>query len=135
MENIPQSRRTFIASIALLLASGALLRRYLTPRAMLRRQVLVSVAKADIPSLGALVYRESRVALMQANGEIYALSLVCTHLGCTLNVTGERLSCPCHGSEFDRQGRVLKGPADRVLRRLVVEERGGVVEVLGGNRS
>lgn len=130
MENIPQSRRTFLASIALLVASATMLRRFLTPRTKPRRKVVVSVARADIPPLGALVYRESRVALMQANGEIYALSLVCTHLGCTLNVTSEKLSCPCHGSEFDRQGMVLKGPADRPLKRLSVELRDGMVEVV-----
>lgn len=132
MENVPQSRRTFITTLAVLFASGALLRRYLTPRTIQRRQVLLSVAKADIPSQGALVYREARVVLMHANGAYYALSLVCTHLGCTLNVTGEQIACPCHGSEFDQRGRVLKGPADRPLRRLRVEERDGVVEVVDG---
>lgn len=97
-----------------------------------RSRVMLRVAKADIPHLGALVYREERVALIHAEGGYYALSLVCTHLGCTLNATVERLSCPCHGSEFDREGRVLKGPAERPLQRLRVEERGGMVEVLGG---
>lgn len=109
-----------------------MLHRFLTPRLPQRRTVLVQAALADIPPLGALVYREARVALMRVNGEIYALSLVCTHLGCTLNVNDEKLSCPCHGSEFDRQGQVLKGPADRPLGRLKVEQRGGVVEVVEG---
>lgn len=132
MENVPQSRRTFIATIALLLASAGLLRRYLTPRLPVRRTVLVRVAAADIPAAGGLVYGDQRLALLRDGNGIYALSLVCTHLGCTVSVAGGRLSCPCHGSEFDRQGRVLKGPADRALLRLEVEERGGVVEVLEG---
>ncbi len=46
------------------------------------------------------------------------LSPICTHLGCTVNVEGARLLCPCHGSTYDRQGRVLRGPAERPLQRF-----------------
>ena len=92
---------------------------------------MLRVSRDDVPREGALVYREARVALMHSGNEVYALSLVCTHLGCTVNVTERGLTCPCHGSEFDRQGLVLKGPASRALQRLKVEERGGMLEVLG----
>jgi cytochrome b6-f complex iron-sulfur subunit len=132
MENIPQSRRSFLAKVALLLASAGLLWRYLTPRTMPQRQVLLSVPRADIPSQGALVYREERVALVHVNGEYYALSLVCTHLGCTLNMSDEQFDCPCHGSRFDRRGSVLKGPAERPLRRFQTQAKGAMIEVLAG---
>lgn len=132
MENVPQSRRTFIAKVALLLGSAGLLWRYLTPRLPVRRTVLVSVPLSEVPYQGALVYRDQRLALLRDGAGFYALSLVCTHLGCTVTVSAGHLSCPCHGSEFDRQGRVLKGPADRALRRLVVEDRDGKVEVVAG---
>jgi len=77
------------------------------------------------------LFRNERLALMRDAGGFYALSLVCTHLGCTVVVTEDSLSCPCHGSSFDRQGRVLKGPADRSLVRLKVEARGDFVDVVG----
>lgn len=131
MENVPQSRRSFLAKIILLCGSAGLLWRYLTPRSSASRQVMVRVSKVDIPVQGALVYREARIAVMRTGNDVYALSLICSHLGCTVSVTERGLSCPCHGSEFDRQGRVLKGPADRALQRLVVEERAGTIEVLG----
>jgi Rieske Fe-S protein len=67
---------------------------------------------------------------MREKDVVYALNLVCTHLGCTLNVTPTMLVCPCHGSNFDRQGRVLKGPADRQLQRYRVEDRGDFFEVV-----
>jgi Rieske Fe-S protein len=67
---------------------------------------------------------------MRDGDSVYALDLVCTHLGCTVTVTSTGLSCPCHGSRFDRQGRVLKGPADRSLGRLQVEEKDGMIEVV-----
>lgn len=131
MENLPQSRRKFITSLTLLLASGGLLVRYLTPRSSGNRRVLVSAAAADVPPGGALLFRNERLALLRDDNGFYALSLICTHLGCTVTVTDDSLSCPCHGSRFDRQGTVLKGPADRALVRMKVEMRGEMVEVVG----
>lgn len=46
-----------------------------------------------------------------------ALSPICTHLGCTVEIQGDRLVCPCHGSTYDREGQVLRGPAERALHR------------------
>lgn len=51
-------------------------------------------------------------------GQFAALSPICTHLGCTVEMNGERLVCPCHGSTYDREGTVLQGPAERPLRRF-----------------
>ena len=43
----------------------------------------------------------------------------CTHLGCKIDkMDGERFVCPCHGSEYDLDGKVLKGPAYRNLAEL-----------------
>lgn len=53
-------------------------------------------------------------------GEYAALSPICTHRGCTVNLEGAQLVCPCHGSAFDRTGQVLRGPADEPLRRFPV---------------
>jgi Rieske Fe-S protein len=110
--------------------SLGLLWRYLTPPVLLRGQVLARVPTVDVPVDGALVLPRERVALLREGNSVYALGLVCTHLGCTVTVTSTGLSCPCHGSRFDRQGRVLKGPADRPLSRLQVEEKNGMIEVL-----
>ena len=130
MENVPQSRRKFITTLALACASLGLLWRYLTPPLLNRRQVLARAPRADVPVGGALVFSQERLALMREGDTVYALDLVCTHLGCTVTVTGSGLSCPCHGSRFDRQGRVLKGPADRPLIRLKVDEHDGIIEVV-----
>jgi Rieske Fe-S protein len=50
-----------------------------------------------------------------------ALSPICTHQGCTVDISGSRLVCPCHGSTYDREGNVLRGPAPQALRRFPVE--------------
>jgi cytochrome b6-f complex iron-sulfur subunit len=50
---------------------------------------------------------------------VYALSTVCTHLGCTPNwLDGEqKFKCPCHGSGFYPDGVNFEGPAPRPLER------------------
>jgi cytochrome b6-f complex iron-sulfur subunit len=55
----------------------------------------------------------------------YGISPVCTHLGCTVEwqPDRERFVCPCHGSEFDAEGRVEKGPARRPLPLVTVVVR------------
>jgi cytochrome b6-f complex iron-sulfur subunit len=105
------------------------LTKFLSPKVRQKR-TLLSVARGELPLEGALVYQEARVALVREGDAVYALSLVCTHLGCTVNVTPTELICPCHGSTFDRQGRVLKGPADRQLERYRVEQKGEFYEVV-----
>ena len=52
----------------------------------------------------------------------YALSTVCTHLGCTPNWLGteEKFKCPCHGSGFDKTGVNIEGPAPRPLERYKI---------------
>lgn len=52
------------------------------------------------------------------DGEFAALSPICTHLGCTVNIDGAALLCPCHGSIYDRSGLVLRGPAPKPLTRF-----------------
>lgn len=51
-----------------------------------------------------------------------ALLLLCTHNDCELKPTGTYLYCPCHGSEFENDGRVTKGPAIKNLKEFAVTE-------------
>jgi cytochrome b6-f complex iron-sulfur subunit len=53
---------------------------------------------------------------------IYALSTVCTHLGCTPNWLPNELKfkCPCHGSGYRVSGLNFEGPAPRPLERFAV---------------
>ena len=63
------------------------------------------------------------------DGAFAVVSPICTHRGCTVDVQGPRLVCPCHGSTYDREGRVLKGPAERSLERHSVTVVAGVLEI------
>ncbi len=46
---------------------------------------------------------------------IKAVSAVCTHLGCILEKSTDGFVCPCHGSCYNPEGKVLSGPAPRSL--------------------
>jgi len=59
-----------------------------------------------------------------ASGQVVALLASCTHQGCQPERVGDRLVCPCHGSEFSLSGSVLEGPAEDPLTRYVVTEEG-----------
>lgn len=67
--------------------------------------------------------------LAQAGGGYAVLSPICTHLGCTVEVEGATLLCPCHGSTYDRAGRVLRGPAERPLTSYLTRLSDGVLEI------
>ena len=43
----------------------------------------------------------------------YAINAVCTHLGCVVpwNRAANKYMCPCHGSQYDENGKVVRGPA------------------------
>ena len=63
---------------------------------------------------------------------IYALSSVCTHLGCTPNwlEAEQKFKCPCHGSGFYMTGINFEGPAPRPLERHAISRTpDGMLEV------
>ena len=49
--------------------------------------------------------------------EKFALNAVCTHLGCVVpwNPSENKFMCPCHGSQYNDQGKVIRGPAPKSL--------------------
>ena len=55
---------------------------------------------------------------------VYAMTLTCTHAGCDIGqhgtVSPQGLVCGCHGSEFDANGNVVRGPATQPLDHFAV---------------
>lgn len=58
---------------------------------------------------------DRRVFIFAGKDGLHAISSVCTHLGCLVSLRETGFQCPCHGSRFDRDGRVIAGPAPRNL--------------------
>ncbi len=58
---------------------------------------------------------DKKVFIFSDNDGIYAISSVCTHLGCIVHPTEWGFQCPCHGSRYDKDGNVIAGPEPRNL--------------------
>ncbi len=130
------SRRAFLTNLSygtFLAACGALASafvRFLTPNLVTPVSGPVEIGKPDEYAEGSLTYVESaRVYLGRDTRGLFAISATCPHLGCTVSYKNSRFECPCHGSQFNEQGRMVVGPADRPLDRaqLTWAEDGHVV--------
>jgi Rieske Fe-S protein len=80
------------------------------------------IAGNEILKFPVCVYRFSE-------SDYQALWLECTHQGNEVQVFGERLECPAHGSKFDTRGQVQEGPADRPLRTFPVKIDGRYLKI------
>jgi Rieske Fe-S protein len=71
------------------------------------------------PGHGGLVRAGDRklAVYRDEGGGLHAYSPRCTHMGCTVdwNDAASTWDCPCHGSRYDRDGRVIQGPAEKSL--------------------
>jgi len=61
----------------------------------------------------------------------FALNSICTHLGCVVpwSKSANRFCCPCHGSQYDENGKVVRGPAPLSLALAHLETTGGKLAV------
>lgn len=89
-------------------------------------QPLTTLAK--VPTNGGWI-GGGVVVTRDSSGNVHAFSSSCTHLGCTVSqVSGGKIFCPCHGSEFDANtGAVVQGPATAPLPPVNVAVRNGEV--------
>ncbi len=83
-------------------------------------------ATADVPvGSGVIIETDKTVVTQPTAGVFKGLSAVCTHAGCTVSqITDGKIICPCHGSEYDLDGAVVKGPATKPLEAKPVTVEG-----------
>ena len=62
-----------------------------------------------------LILEDEQLYVKRDEAGISAMSTVCTHLGCAVRKTEEGFLCPCHGSKYTNEGKVVAGPAPRTL--------------------
>ena len=70
-------------------------------------------SRTAVPEIPALIIHDDQ--------GFKALSLVCPHLGCSVNMSDEGFTCPCHGSRFYPDGSLRNGPASHPLASMKVE--------------
>ena len=67
-------------------------------------------------------FRQQGFFLIRRGKRLSALSSICTHKGCKVRLAEDQsFYCKCHDSEFDRDGKVIEGPAKRNLPWLAVK--------------
>lgn len=133
----PIPRRDFLGLASLWAAASAMLFATLGMLQLPKTAVLSSPSKKFTVKLPdtlnpgeAFVPPGRAVALYKdASGGVYAVSTICTHLGCVVKQTTEGFECPCHGSRFTSDGEVTKGPAPRALPWLQVTGSGTSVTI------
>jgi cytochrome b6-f complex iron-sulfur subunit len=106
--------------------------RFLEPNVVYEEDARVSVGRPEeIPVGTVLVIAKHKIYVIRSTAGFFALSSVCTHLGCMTRYVPEsaQLACPCHGSRFSLEGKVTAGPAPRPLRRLQVTVERGILVV------
>ena len=126
---MPQpSRRDFLklTTTGLLSAAGLLglsgLLRFLDYESDPPRQTVIDVgAVSQFPVGSRTLLPQVPAMLISTAGGLRVMSLVCTHLGCTVEQAENGFRCPCHGSRYDSQGNVTRGPARQPLKNLKVE--------------
>jgi cytochrome b6-f complex iron-sulfur subunit len=96
--------------------------------------VEVSVAGSALASVGGAVLVESVAGVFllsrSAESAFTAIDAVCSHQSCTVTGgDGAVYVCPCHGSRYDRNGRVLAGPATAALRQFPTTFASGIVTI------
>jgi Rieske Fe-S protein len=131
------NRRIFLTSIGntatgiVLLGSFGVTLEYLSPNVLLEIPKIFKVGPVNSIQPNSIIYEpEQRTFVIRdEQGYFYALSAVCTHLGCTTkwNDSGAAgnpnavISCPCHGSLFNKRGEVIQGPAIRALDKYRIQ--------------
>lgn len=97
--------------------SGAGLFKFMIPVVTYGTPKQFNVPNDALPDKGEeLLFPDEKVLVRRnLDGQLGAISLVCTHLGCTVNRVTTGFQCPCHGSQFASDGSVVGGPAPKTL--------------------
>ncbi len=118
------SRRQFFVKLGVgsLVVAGAgtalFAYEYLSPNVLYEPSPVVDAGKPDqYPPDSVTLDPATGIYLVRGAEGFYALSAVCTHLGCLTAWKPELgiIACPCHGSKFHRDGTKIEGPAPKPL--------------------
>mgnify|MGYP001558563206 FL=1 len=69
----------------------------------------------DFPVGSVKKIDDKKVFIFSDENGLFAMTAVCTHLGCIVFKTEWGFQCPCHGSQYNGSGKVIGGPAPRSL--------------------
>ena len=125
--DIVMNRRNFLSKITTgsLIGVGSLgllgALRLTYPNISKSKTVLRIGRVNDFPLHTFTLLKDQNIFIYRDRTCVKAVSAICTHLGCVLNRSDSGFRCPCHGSEYNKKGQVLSGPAPRDMSWLKME--------------
>jgi len=137
------SRRRFLALVgsgalgAAALGTGITAFRFLEPNVFFEEDSRVGVGRPEEIAPGTVLsLPKHKIYVVRSDAGFFALSSVCTHLGCMTRYERDanQIACPCHGSRFQLDGHVKQGPAPKPLPRLQITLERGVLVVDSSKR-
>jgi len=121
----------FAAFLAQIAAAG----RALLPNVLYEPSKQFKIKRPDEYAQGVTFVADHRLFVIRQENTFHVISAICTHLGCTVQWRDQahEFACPCHGSLYNAQGKVIGGPAPRSLPWFdVVQAPDGRLEVDSG---
>jgi cytochrome b6-f complex iron-sulfur subunit len=124
-----ETRREFLNEIAggalgiAGLGSMVVTYQYLSPNVLFEPPTTFRVGSPDLYPLDSVTFlQDQQVYIVRTPQGFYAVSAVCTHLGCITQWKSEdnSIACPCHGSKFQSDGTKVAGPAPRPLPHFAI---------------
>ena len=118
------SRRDFLNQITVGalgiagLGSVAVTYQYFAPNVLFEPATQFRAGTPDLYPVHSVTFlQDQQVYIVRMPEGFYAVSAVCTHLGCVTQwkSEAEMIACPCHGSKFKADGTKIEGPAPRPL--------------------
>src|SRR5271169_3387713 len=118
------SRRDFLSEITVGalgiagLGGAALTYQYFSPNVLFEPSTTFRAGNPDLYPVNSVTFlQDQQVYIVRTPAGFYAVSAVCTHLGCVTQWKPEAdiIACPCHGSKFQPDGKKIEGPAPRPL--------------------
>ena len=127
LENAPtadEHRRRFLNQVATGalavagLGAAAVTYQFLSPNVLFEPSPTFRAGNPDLFPINSVTYLQAQqVYIVRLTEGFFAVSAVCTHLGCITQwkPEAEQIACPCHGSKFKSDGAKIEGPAPRSL--------------------
>jgi len=128
-ENTAETRREFLNEVAAAalgiagLGSVVVTYQYLAPNVLFEPPTSFQAGNPDLYPLSSVTFIEQQqVYIVRTVQGFYAVSAVCTHLGCITQWKPEvnQIACPCHGSKFTMEGTKIEGPAPAPLPHFAI---------------
>src|SRR5438477_10350093 len=105
------------------LGSVAVTYRFFSPNILFEPPTTFRAGNPDLYPVHSVTFlQDQQVYIVRMPEGFYAVSAVCTHLGCVTQwkPDAEMIACPCHGSKFKSDGTKVEGPAPRPLPHFAI---------------